>query len=42
VIDPLGNYVIVDTRELGSTWATIGEALGMARQSAWERFSGEK
>ncbi|MDE3087338.1 MAG: ClpX C4-type zinc finger protein [Acidobacteriota bacterium] len=28
-------------RQLGATWATIGEALGMARQSAWERFSGE-
>ncbi len=28
--------------ELGATWATIGEALGMARQSAWERFSGEE
>ncbi len=29
-------------RELGATWAAIGEALGMARQSAWERFSGEE
>jgi hypothetical protein len=29
-------------RQLGSTWATIGETLGMARQSAWERFSGEE
>jgi hypothetical protein len=26
-------------RELGATWAAIGQALGMARQSAWERFS---
>jgi len=26
----------------GATWATIGEALGMTRQSAWERFSGEE
>jgi hypothetical protein len=25
-------------RELGATWAQIGEALGMTRQSAWERF----
>jgi hypothetical protein len=23
------------------TWTRIGEALGMTRQSAWERFSGE-
>jgi len=29
-------------RELGATWAAIGQALGMARQSAWERFSGEE
>lgn len=28
-------------RELGATWARIGEALGMTRQSAWARFSGE-
>ncbi len=29
-------------RARGVTWARIGEALGMARQSAWERFSGEE
>src|SRR4051812_24690817 len=29
-------------RERGVTWTRIGEALGMARQSAWERFSGEE
>jgi hypothetical protein len=29
-------------RELGATWTRIGEALGMTRQSAWERFSGEE
>lgn len=29
------------SRVLGATWARVGEALGMARQSAWERFSGE-
>jgi ClpX C4-type zinc finger len=29
-------------RRLGATWAAIGQALGMARQSAWERFSGEE
>jgi ClpX C4-type zinc finger len=28
-------------RELGATWAAIGTSLGMTRQSAWERFSGE-
>ncbi|MGH8994652.1 MAG: ClpX C4-type zinc finger protein [Acidimicrobiales bacterium] len=29
-------------RELGATWARIGETLGMTRQSAWERFAGEE
>ncbi len=29
-------------RARGVTWARIGEALGMARQSAWERFSDEE
>ena len=29
-------------RALGATWAQIGNALGMTRQSAWERFSGEE
>ncbi|MHB1583954.1 MAG: ClpX C4-type zinc finger protein [Acidimicrobiales bacterium] len=28
--------------DLGATWAAIGQALGVARQSAWERFSGEE
>ena len=26
-------------RELGATWAQIGSALGITRQSAWERFA---
>jgi hypothetical protein len=29
-------------RALGATWAAIGMSLGMTRQSAWERFSGEE
>jgi ClpX C4-type zinc finger len=29
-------------RDLGATWAAIGSSLGMTRQSAWERFSGEE
>jgi ATP-dependent Clp protease ATP-binding subunit ClpX len=28
-------------RDRGVTWARIGAALGMARQSAWEKFSVE-
>lgn len=29
-------------RARGVTWARIGEELGISRQSAWERFSGEE
>jgi hypothetical protein len=29
-------------RARGVSWSRIGEALGMTRQSAWERFSGEE
>jgi hypothetical protein len=36
----LGHWVR-RARGLGATWARIGESLGMTRQSAWERFSGE-
>ena len=28
-------------RSRGITWTRIGSSLGMTRQSAWERFSGE-
>ena len=29
-------------RALGATWAAVGASLGMTRQSAWERFSGDE
>jgi ATP-dependent protease Clp ATPase subunit len=29
-------------RDRSVSWARIGDALGMTRQSAWERFSGEE
>lgn len=29
-------------RARGVTWIRIGNALGMSKQSAWERYSGEK
>ena len=29
-------------RARGVTWTRIGESLGMTRQSAWERYSGEE
>ena len=28
-------------RGRGVTWTRIGEALGVSKQAAWERFSGE-
>lgn len=33
---------VAKARSLGATWKQLGEALGMTRQSAWERFSGEE
>jgi hypothetical protein len=41
VEDRLGRCVR-RARGLGATWASIGTSLGMTRQSAWERFSGEE
>lgn len=32
---------VTTLRQRGITWARIGEALGVSRQSAWERYSGE-
>ena len=29
-------------RALGATWAQVGDALGITRQSAWERFAPEE
>jgi hypothetical protein len=33
---------VLELRRRAVTWARIGQALGMSRQSAWERFSGEE
>jgi hypothetical protein len=33
---------VQELRRRGVTWARIGGALGITRQSAWERFSGEE
>jgi hypothetical protein len=33
---------VQELRRRGVTWARIGETLGVTRQSAWERFSGEE
>jgi hypothetical protein len=34
--------LVATLRERRVTWARIGAALGISRQSAWERFSGEE
>ncbi|GII62285.1 hypothetical protein Skr01_23700 [Sphaerisporangium krabiense] len=33
---------VQELRRRGVTWSRIGESLGITRQSAWERFSGEE
>ncbi|HTZ42239.1 MAG TPA: ClpX C4-type zinc finger protein [Jatrophihabitans sp.] len=33
---------VLRARDRGITWSRIGGALGMTRQSAWGRFSGEE
>ncbi|MEV5569325.1 ClpX C4-type zinc finger protein [Spirillospora sp. NPDC052269] len=33
---------VQELRRRRVTWARIGESLGISRQSAWERFSGEE
>ena len=33
---------VLRARQLGATWAQVGEALGITRQSAWERFAAEE
>ena len=33
---------VVELRRRGMSWAQVGDALGISRQSAWERFSGEQ
>jgi uncharacterized protein YukE len=40
-VDRAVAHHVAALRERGVSWARIGEALGMARQSAWERFCGE-
>jgi hypothetical protein len=33
---------VQELRRRGVTWEKIGKALGITRQSAWERFSGDE
>ena len=41
-VDKLIRQTVEDARRQGCTWAEIGQALGISKQSAWERFSGEE
>jgi hypothetical protein len=41
-VNKLIRQTVEDAREQGCSWAEIGQALGMSKQSAWERFSGEE
>ena len=41
VDDKLGE-VVRTCRANGNSWTQIGQALGMSKQAAWERFSGEE
>ncbi len=41
-VDKTVGGVVKMLRERGVTWSRIGEALGITKQSAWERYSGEE
>jgi DNA invertase Pin-like site-specific DNA recombinase len=38
-VDKLQRQLVRQAREGGQSWTEIGEALGVSRQAAWERFS---
>jgi hypothetical protein len=38
-VDKLLRHLVQQAREAGQSWTAIGEALGVSRQAAWERFS---
>jgi hypothetical protein len=41
-VDAQLTLAVRSARDRGISWTRIGSALGMTRQSAWERFSGEE
>ena len=41
-VDKLIRQTVAQARKQGSSWAEIGHALRISKQSAWERFSGEE
>lgn len=38
-VDKLQRDLVQQARKAGQSWTEIGEALGVSRQAAWERFS---
>ena len=40
-VNKLIRQTVADARRQGCSWAEIGASLGISKQSAWERFSGE-
>jgi uncharacterized NAD(P)/FAD-binding protein YdhS len=41
-VDKLIRQTVAEARRQGCSWAEIGHALRITKQSAWERFSGEE
>ena len=41
-LDKLTRESVQQAREAGHSWTQIGEALGVTKQAAWERYSGEE
>lgn len=40
-LDKLTRESVQRARAAGHTWTQIGEALGVTKQTAWERYAGE-
>ena len=41
-VDDKIQELVAYCRNTGKSWTQIGQALGMSKQAAWERFSGEE
>jgi hypothetical protein len=40
-VDDKIDELVAHARAAGKSWTAIGQALGMTKQSAWEKYSGE-
>jgi len=38
-LDKLQRQLVLQARSAGRSWTEIGDALGVSKQSAWQRFS---